>query len=59
MLYNPFSIAGKHIIEMGAHWIHGEEGNAVHEWASKNGLLDEEASVTQTGEYSIVKVTGL
>ncbi|KAK4290332.1 hypothetical protein Pmani_032145 [Petrolisthes manimaculis] len=40
---------GKHYIELGAHWIHGEEGNVVHEWAAENGFIAEEASVAQTG----------
>lgn len=42
-------IQGDHVLELGAHWIHGEEGNVVFEWASENNLVDDEPKLTQTG----------
>lgn len=36
-------------IELGAHWIHGEEDNVVYQWASENGLVSDEISMVQTG----------
>ncbi|XP_063614600.1 spermine oxidase-like [Penaeus indicus] len=40
---------GDHVLEFGAHWIHGEEGNVVYEWASQNNLVDDEPTLKQTG----------
>nr|XP_045601691.1 spermine oxidase-like isoform X1 [Procambarus clarkii]XP_045601695.1 spermine oxidase-like isoform X1 [Procambarus clarkii] len=45
---------GEHHLEMGAQWIHGEEGNAVFQWASENGLVDEDISLMQTGTGNTV-----
>ncbi|XP_071547521.1 uncharacterized protein [Panulirus ornatus] len=39
----------EHILEFGAHWIHGEEGNVVFQWASENGLVEDDVSLLQTG----------
>lgn len=40
---------GDYHLEFGAHWIHGEEGNVVFEWAYENGLTEDAMSLTQTG----------
>lgn len=40
---------GDHVLELGAHWIHGEEENVVFEWASQNNQVDDEPKLTQTG----------
>ncbi|XP_068202521.1 uncharacterized protein [Palaemon carinicauda] len=40
---------GDYHLEFGAHWIHGEDGNVVFEWASENGLTEDIISLTQTG----------
>ncbi|XP_022103287.1 peroxisomal N(1)-acetyl-spermine/spermidine oxidase-like isoform X2 [Acanthaster planci] len=43
-------LAGPRQIELGANWIHGEEGNPVYHFARENGLLKEEDS--SNGESS-------
>ncbi|CAL4063535.1 unnamed protein product, partial [Meganyctiphanes norvegica] len=40
---------GNHVLEFGAHWIHGEDGNIVYKWAKENDLTVDELSLTQTG----------
>ena len=43
---------GEGYVELGAHWVHGEEGNCIFEWASQHcpGVLDTSLDYTQTGE---------
>ena len=38
-----------HLLEFGAHWIHGEEGNVVFDFASKNDLIETDKVLTQSG----------
>ncbi|XP_069942539.1 uncharacterized protein [Cherax quadricarinatus] len=47
---------GEYHLEMGAQWIHGEEGNVVFQWASENSLVDQEMSLLQTGAGNTVFV---
>lgn len=44
---------GDHVLELGAHWIHGEEENVVFEWASQNNQVDDEPKLTQTGTKTL------
>lgn len=41
-------------IELGAHWIHGEENNVIYQWASENNLTSDEPSQIQTGRGNTV-----
>ena len=52
-------IAGDGQLEVGAHWIHGQEGNVVHQWASENGLTSDELTWTQTGRNSVFSLNSL
>ncbi|XP_042203782.1 spermine oxidase-like isoform X3 [Homarus americanus] len=47
---------GEHHLEMGAQWIHGEEGNVVYDFASENDLIDDELSLIQTGTGNTIFV---
>ncbi|XP_076070047.1 peroxisomal N(1)-acetyl-spermine/spermidine oxidase-like isoform X2 [Oratosquilla oratoria] len=40
---------GPHVLEFGAHWIHGEDGNVVYEIATELDQVEDEASLLQTG----------
>ena len=58
MLWSIFNLLkyyiflGDHVLEYGAHWIHGEEGNVVFDWASKNRFVEEgDQNLTQTGKH--------
>lgn len=37
-----------HTVEIGAQWVHGEEGNIAYELASKEGLLDDESNIEKS-----------
>ncbi|KAK8382101.1 hypothetical protein O3P69_015216 [Scylla paramamosain] len=43
-------------LEVGAHWIHGQEDNVVFQWGSENGLTSEEFTWTQTARGNTMKV---
>jgi len=38
----------RHTVEIGAQWVHGEEGNVAFELATKEGLLDQQEHIQKS-----------
>lgn len=42
------------IVELGAQWIHGEEGNVLYHFAKSRNLLHQHVSVDGKGMYDFI-----
>lgn len=42
------------IVELGAQWIHGEEGNVLYQFAKSRNLLHQQVSLDGKGVYSVL-----
>lgn len=47
---NTIVTAPASVVDLGAQWIHGEEGNAIFEYARSKNLLHDKLSVDGKGE---------
>ena len=54
MIRSIYLISG--YVELGAHWVHGMEGNRVYEWAKQQDppVVDVEFNTIQTGLFLMI-----